>query len=368
VLRDLGATSAALDELLVYAHNPLASVPFPDPSLPLADEAHLADWDDYERESRAEGVVPALARRLVQLRFPVEAGMSTRDDYRAATRRGLEPGTSAQPVRLERPQSIELRLHPTAAGRIPILTIPDREDFRTLVRAFSCRNEPEPVPDSMGACIVSGLNNWDRVARHRRRFERALGGGGSDEAWALEFQRLKPQKHLYQDRFLLLSTGPYSALRAADVPMDEELWLAQSLAVRREHECFHYLTHRVFGLMRNHLQDELIADLVGLLAVTGSYDGGLARRFLGVEDQGRFRPGGRLANYRGDPPLSVEAFGVLGSLARRCIANLERAVDGQAGGLTDATGLARFALDLYVRPLEDLAADDFSVTSPSSLG
>ena len=354
VLRDLGATGAVLEELLAYIRNPLAGAPPADLSLPLADEPHLADWDDYEREARSEGVIPALARRLVQLRFPIEAGISARDDYRAATRRGVWPEADSPPLRLERPQAVELTLHPTPAGRIPILTILDREDFRTLVRAFSCRNEPEPVPDSMGACIVSGLNNWDRVARHRRRFESTLGREATEEAWTVEFQRLKPQKGLYQDRFLLLSTGPYSALPAADVAMDEQVWLGQSLAIRREHECFHYLTHRVFGAMRNHLLDELIADLVGLVTVTGRYDADLARRFLGVEDPGSFRAGGRLANYRGDPPLSDAAFGILCALTRRCIAYLEPAVNERAARLADPTELARLGLALYLRPLEEL--------------
>ena len=39
-----------------------------------------------------------------------------------------------------------------------------REDFVFLVQSLTQRNEPEPVADSMGACIVAGYNNWDRVA------------------------------------------------------------------------------------------------------------------------------------------------------------------------------------------------------------
>src|SRR6185503_13495527 len=91
VLRELGASGAVLDELVAYCRNPYAGSMPADLQLPLADEPHLADWEDYARDARARGVVPALRTRLVQLLFPVEAGISQRDDYRAATRRGVWP-------------------------------------------------------------------------------------------------------------------------------------------------------------------------------------------------------------------------------------------------------------------------------------
>lgn len=82
-----------------------------------------------------------------------------------------------------------------------------RTDFVALVRALTIRNEPGPVPASMGACIVSGLNNWDRIVEHRRRWE-AEGGDRSETGWREEFRRLVPHKELYQDRFLILGDGP----------------------------------------------------------------------------------------------------------------------------------------------------------------
>jgi len=268
VLRKLGASGSVLDELLAYCANPYAGTMPADLALPIADEAHLADWDEYLSDAKTMGVLPALARRLVQLRFPIEAGISQRDDYRAATRRGERPPDDAPGVSLVHPDRIHFVLHPTPGGRIPILTIAYRGDFETLVQAFSSRNEPEPVPASMGACIVSGLNNWDRVAQYRKRWERETGNADSPDAWGEEFKKLVPRKELYQDRFLLLSTGPYSAVPASEVGMDSAQWLATSIAIRREHECFHYLTRRAVGGMRNNLLDELLADFIGLMTIT----------------------------------------------------------------------------------------------------
>ena len=82
-----------------------------------------------------------------------------------------------------------------------------RTDFVALVRALTMRNEPGPVPASMGAYMVSGLNNWDRIVEHRRRWE-AEGGDRSETGWQEEFRRLVPRKELYQDRFLIISDGP----------------------------------------------------------------------------------------------------------------------------------------------------------------
>ena len=54
-----------------------------------------------------------------------------------------------------------------------------------------------------------------------------------------------------QDRFIILSRGPYSAIPSDVVGIAEGAWLRQSLDIRREHECVHYLTYRLVGLIRS---------------------------------------------------------------------------------------------------------------------
>src|SRR5262249_18047678 len=231
------------------------------------------------------------------------------------TRRGVPPADlpAATGLGLARPALVELTLHASPAGRIPVLTARGRAEFVALVQALGHRNEPFPVPESQGALMISGYNNWARIA--------AWGGewGAGPPAsragsWGEELARLKERRELYQDRFILLSDGPYSAVPAAELGLDEPAWREVSLALRRDHECAHYFTRRLFGAMRNNLLDELIADYAGMVAAIGRFRADWFLRFLGLEAFPRFRPSGRLALYRGEPPLSPGAFRVLQAL------------------------------------------------------
>jgi hypothetical protein len=276
--------------------------------LPLADEPFVATWVRWAEEARQRGAFAVLSENLPQLRFPIREGISGTEDYRAATLKGVPPEelAGATGLELERPEAIELEIHPSPAGRIPVLLVRGRAEFVALVRALGKRNEPSPVPDSQGALMVGGFNNWARVRELRSRGEAVTA---------------TTPKELYQDRFILLSDGPYSAVPAADLGLGEEEWREISLAIRRDHECAHYFTRRLFGSMRNHAHDELMADWAGLIAATGRFRADWFLRFLGLEDPSRYRPGGRLDLYRGD--LSDEAFATLHELIRSAALNLE---------------------------------------------
>lgn len=360
VLAACGAAEAAIEELLAYTENAFDTSGPAELRLPLPDEPQLEAWEEYARDARELGVFAALQRRLVQLQFPIEAGISQTEVYRAATRRGIQPPGGGPGLALNRPEGLDLVLNPTMAGRIPILTVADRGDFVALVRAFTGRNEPEPVPDSMGACIVTGLNDWDRVAGHRRRFEAERGAAGDEEAWAEEFRQLVPRKELYQDRFIILSRGPYSAVRADDAGFPDEEWLVLSVVIRREHECTHYFTRRVLGSMRNNLLDELIADFAGLMHAFGRYDGALALRFFGLESFPRYRQGGRMESYLGNPPPSPPAVEVLRGLLFRSVRNLETFLAGKPA-LKGPEASARMVLALGGLTLEELASEELAV-------
>ena len=64
-----------------------------------------------------------------------------------------------------------------------------------------------------------------------------------------------------------------------------------SVAIRLEHECLHYLTYRLSGMIRSNVLDELVADFAGLVAATGKYSRDLAIRFLGLVVVVDRRPG-----------------------------------------------------------------------------
>jgi len=323
-------------------------------SLPLPDEPFVAFWEARMAETRERGAFAVLGEHMPQLRFPIRGGISDSPGYQAATRRGVPPEEIAEATGLElgRPEAVELALYPSPAGRIPLIIVRRRPEFVALVRALTHRNEPKPVPDSQGAIMIAGYNNWSRVGELRRRWEESSPAAREGATWKEAFTRLQPRRELYQDRFILLSDGPYSAVPAADLGLDGQAWKELSLILRRDHECAHYLTRRIFGSMRNNLHDELIADYAGITAAAGRYRADWFLRFLGLEGFPAYRAGGRLDLYRGDPPLSEGAFRQLHALIKEAAETVERF---DAGRSDDPKERALAMLALAVLGLEELS-------------
>jgi hypothetical protein len=307
-------------------------------ALPLDDEPFVACWQRWVEEAAKSSAWEVLSAALPQLRFPIRRGISETESYRAATRQGRPPEDLAEEagLGLERPQELEISLHATGAGRIPVLAVRHRPDFERLVQALTRRNEPVPVPPAQGAAMVAGYVNWTRVREARQRLGRPLG---------------PEDKPLYQDRFILLSDGPYSGVPAVVLGLDEGPWRETSLALRRDHESAHYLTRRLLGSMRNHLHDELIADYAGMAGATGAFRAGWLRAFLGLGS-----PDGRVHIYRGDPPLPDAAFAVVQEMVERAAEQVESFDEGRRGArsLRERTlavlALAVLRLDEIARP------------------
>jgi hypothetical protein len=368
VLRGFGAGRGVVDELLRYSENcfvpPSGGMPR---SFPLDDLPQIEAWRDYLAEASAGGVFPCLARKLVQLRFPIRDGMSRDPEYLRATRRGEWPATDQEGLRLDAPGELTLELYSTACGRVPILTTRNRSDFVRLLRALAHRNEPVPIADSQGASLVTGLNNWDRVGRYRAAWEAKVGGSVAAAGWPAEMERMAARKELYQDQIVLLSRGPYSDLPAAKVGMTEQDWLDASLVIRREHECVHLFTKRVFQSARNNLMDELIADYGGIVAANGRYRADWFLLFLGIED-GRHHERGRLQNYRGEPPISAAALAVLCRVVECAARTLERFDHSPRAAPRGPAGVAAMIVALATLTLEELAGDDGETLLGDAIG
>lgn len=323
------------------------------PFLPPSPEPHVDVWREYAHDAARLGAWEALRRRLPQLRFPVRAGTSQTEAYQAATRRGEAVTDAGDGLEMHFPDRLRIWIHDSLAGPIPVVCAGGREDFVLLVQALSDRNEPAPVPDSMGACLVSGYNNWDRI---RRLLEQ-----GPPEERAEELARIIPDKTLYQDRFLVLSEGPYSGVSAAEMGLPPEEWLRLSLRIRLAHECTHYLSLRLFGRVYDRPVDELIADYVGVAAAAGRYRADWALRFLGLEDSAKYREGGRLENYVGEPPLAEGAFEALQGLTRAAAANLECFDSRYFSGPRQGGDRMLVAPELFPATLEQLASGQADV-------
>lgn len=358
ILASFRASSSEIEELLAYNHNVFEHSRSNSIKFPLDSEAHVSAWEEYAATARKVGAFKTLKHVLVQLRFPVQEGISQTEAYRAATRKGMAVPPEATGLVLKQPEKLQLTVHQSLAGAIPVLLVGNRADFVSLVQALTMHNEPKPVPASMGACMVAGYNNWERIHKYRQRWEAQNSANGAAN-WAAEFGRLVPRKELYQDRFMILSDGPYSNVSASELGLSEPEWKRLSLIIRLEHECTHYLTRRLFNSMRNHLLDELIADYRGIVAATGHYRSDWFLRFLGLESP-EYREGGRLQSYRGQPPLSDNAFQILQVLVKSAAANLERFDTQQGDRLRTPQGQMLLLSAMTCFTLEELASQEVS--------
>ncbi|MEM7482089.1 MAG: hypothetical protein AAF481_13015 [Acidobacteriota bacterium] len=362
----LGANPGEAAELRNYGDNRFDPAAASGLSFPLPDEAFVACWQKWENAARRRGAWEVLRAELPQLAFPVREGISKSSAYRAATLKGVDPTSldEATGLQLDDPSRLELELFESPAGRVPVLRIQDsgRQEFVALVRALSRRNEPATIPEAMGAQMLAGYNNWARLHRLRRAWEATDPAERETATWGEELRRILPQKERYQDRFMILSDGPYSAVSAEELGLEEAEWRRKSFVIRRDHEAAHYFTRRVFGSMRNHLLDELIADYAGIVAAEGRFRADWFLRFVGLDPRGHLLPEGRIAIYRGDPPLSDGAFAALGRMMVRVADHVQtfdrRAFDSAAGrGERTQTERAATFLALAGLRLEELAAD-----------
>ena len=361
VLAFYGASASQTEELLAYNQNLFShkclkhAVKFP-----LAPEAHVSVWEEYAFAARVIGAFEALKQCLVQFQFPILAGISQTEAYRSATRKGVPVDNipEATGLILTLPEKLQLIIHQSLAGAIPVLLAGNREDFVTLVQALTMQNEPKLVPASMGACMVAGFNNWDRIRRYRQQWSAKNSGNCSESSWAAEFRSIIPQKTLYQDRFIILSDGFYSDISGIDMGLSELEWQRLSLTIRLEHECTHYFTRRLFGSMRNNMLDELIADYRGIVAATGYYRADWFLRFVGLESFPHYREGGRMQNYRGQPPLCDRAFKILQALVKAAAENLQRFHTDHASELRNSNIQPLMLIALTYLTLEELASKE----------
>lgn len=320
--------------------------------LPLPDEPFCATWQAYLDESSEKGLYPVLRQHLVQLQFPVREGMSQVEAYRKTTRQGfLAEGKEAIGLELQCPEKLKLYFYQTLAGRLPVLYTEFRSDFELLVQVFSARNEPVLVPLSLGAYLIKGYNNWDRVSEVRR--QQAIESLIPNLVAAPNDKYRSCQKE-YQDCFMILSAGEYSGVTAEKMGFSTKDWRRLSLIIRQEHEATHYFTKRVLGFMRNHIIDELIADFMGIVMARGEYDPTWQLIFLGLEDYPRYRKGARLENYVQAAGFSEDEFLFLQEQVIRAVEKLDDFYRKHSSAISLESGRGELLLELLKLVAQDI--------------
>ena len=161
----------------------------------------------------------------------------------------------------QNPSEMSITLTQTLGGRLPVIETSSHKDFCSMEAVLNGRKTLSDLPPTVNA-------------------------------FTLQARSVK----IYHQRIILLNNAPYSNIDAVRIGLQANDWLALSRKIRLRHECAHYETLRLFGGMRNHVLDEIIADSMGQIAAFGNFRADIQRAFFGLT-QGQDTCDGRLTFY-----------------------------------------------------------------------
>ena len=142
--------------------------------------------------------------------------------------------------------TIKISFVQTLTGKLPVIDTENHDDF-TILAAWLMNREKKTLPETVNAFTIPA--------------------------------QLDGEPH----RIILLNRAPYSNVPAEKLLLTEEDWLEKSHAIRLRHESAHYETLRLFGSMKNHALDEILADCLGQIAAFGNFDADRQRLFFGLD-------------------------------------------------------------------------------------
>ena len=287
---------------------------------PSVNEPYIDSWQGYTATFQPEEAFQLLKVCYPQFNFPIQEGINKTQEYIDVVLKG-KPFPEADRVVpiLSKPEKVTFSMYESVAGKVPVLTVADDEDFVKVVQCFLYKNNPTVVPKSMGALLVNGVNNWDRIRALKAKWVR----DNPSESWNHEFSKsVLPNPGLYKDKLVVLSTKPYSAVNASRLGLTETEWLALSLTIRLEHECAHLYTLNHYSCASNNLHDELVADYIGISKTVGDYRKEWILAFMGLEEYPNYRKGARLENYLNGTTLTSGNFRELISVIKSAIENI----------------------------------------------
>lgn len=218
-----------------------------------------------------------LKKRFPQLMLPIKSEISKSDLYKKVVYEGQQVPSDKVDFMYTLSDKDKLSEEHFTCGDITILFLNERKDFIRVVQKIAYRCEPITIPKSMGAITINGLNNWEKVKKHKNITD----------------------NNTYKDSLVILSKGFYSGLDASFTPYTQSEWMNISLFIRKYHELTHYLCRKKYVLLKNELLDEIFADCMGIIMAIGRYDDFLAMQFLGIEKE-TYKYGMRLENYISD--------------------------------------------------------------------
>lgn len=245
-------------------------------------------------------------------------GVCESETYKDIVRRGKKPDfvTDSIPDGFIAPPEDNFFSVETPAGNADIFYLSNRSDFVRTIQIIAHRCKNDEIPSTMNATTLFGVINWRKI-----------------ENSAEDFETFTSKKENYTDSIIIIGKGGYSGLdyeavkniltenaekNAAeknDLTLNgENFWLEKSFLIRLYHECCHFVCRKLFPEKIDALFDEIMADCIGLIAAFGKYSEALARKFLGIDENGNYIFG-RLENYFPDFKDNKEKLDELGKTA-----------------------------------------------------
>ncbi len=265
-------------------------------------EPCVEDWRRYRNLSGNKGDFNTLQSLIERFNIPVKSGISETEAYKNIVLRGekFRPEDSGGKFALKKPDDFEFLIYEHPAGALPVMVSSCREDFVNLYSLIGNRCEPVNLNSGINALIVSGFSNWERINRYREQWSASL-SFFEKMRWPDEFKRVgREEPELFNDRLILLMRGvgyggTNRAFTGIECTADE--WMEYSLKIRAEHEFTHYVMKRVFGVMRHHVWDEIIADFMALVSTFRDFRSEWLLSCMGVNPDGGYRGDSRVMHY-----------------------------------------------------------------------
>lgn len=259
-----------------------------------------------------------------QLCFPIEDGINKSPLYKDAVLKGKYENIDLDHdyLNLNEEDKIYLFVYKSFAGNVPVLVVPEENDFTKIIKALLYKSNPVSLPNSMGASLINGINNWQKINLLKKKWQTK---NDSFRSWNQEFkENVLPFPSLFKDKIIVLSKKNYSGVSDCTVSMSNDEWQRISFSIRLEHECTHLYTLNNFGVASNNLHDELIADYIGITKAIGYFNKEWMLLFMGLENYPSYRRGARLENYVKDIEITSDDFLYLKKIIKDSIENISR--------------------------------------------
>jgi hypothetical protein len=317
------------------------------------DDEQIDAWTTYCLNAEKIGAMNVLKKCYPQLHFPIEMDINKSDKYLNAVLKGkFEPISTENNLQIKNLEEIKISIYESFAGKIPVIEIPEDQDFVKIVQCLLYKNNPKKIPSSMGALLINGINNWDRLnflKENKNAIFKDVNMG---------FKEMITQNPgLFKDKIIVLSKKNYSNVPATKLNLNPSKWLSLSYIIRLEHECTHLYTLKNYGTASNNLHDELIADYIGISKALGVFDKDWMLMFLGLENFPNYRKGARLENYIANLNLASETFKNLTNIVFNAIKNIAL-FDAELGKIQSINDQKNRIDCLCITDLMDIAASN----------